>query len=318
MWRKRLQVSSSGKDERKKAIGKDMNFFVEKRERPKSRIYSIPCKRKRRNQPSEQLNLGIVKQVLPITNTMIARTFSRGKNETKIQSIKAGVTSLANAHEKRAQKDGSHTTGATNILRPFFHAHHQQSDDAKKKPTTKIHPSVPIRPTRKHRSIKSNVNNSIQLSKMNCKDDVKNKDLQKKSLTKEKRTQQTITNKNHRKQTPPENSYLCEQSIKKVTEPKIMSTKRKISQKVPPINSKRGISERFRKRIRLVTTDLTSGPEKNDHELGSASRIGGRPARKKLSSLKRKRLQETTDKLRHKKKFNYEFITGLNSNPKRL
>jgi len=133
---------------------------------------------------------------------------------------------------------------------------------------------------------------------LNCKDDVKNKDLQKKRLTNEKLTQHTTTNKHHRKQTPSENSYLCEQSIKKVTEPKIMSsTKRKIVKKVPPINSKRGISERFRKRIRLVTTDVMSGPEKNNHELSSASRIGGRPARKKLSSLKRKRLQETTDKL---------------------
>ena len=79
------------------------------------------------------------------------------------------------------------------------------------------------------------------------------------------------------------------------------STKRKIGKKVPPINFKRGISEGFRKRIRLVTTDLTSGSKKNNNESSSASRIGGRPARKKLSSLKRKRLQETTDKLRHKK-----------------
>ena len=153
---------------------------------------------------------------------------------------------------------------------------------------------------------------------MNCKDDVKNKDLQKKRLTNEKLTQHTTTNKHHRKQTPSENSYLCEQSIKKVTEPKIMSTKRKISQKVPPINSKRGISERFRKRIRLVTTDLTSGPETNSHELSLDSRIGGRPARKKLPSLKRKRLQETTDKLRHKKKLNHDFIPGSESTPKRL
>jgi len=59
------------------------------------------------------------------------------------------------------------------------------------------------------------------------------------------------------------------------------STKRKIGKKVPPINSKRGISERFRKRIKLATTDLTSGPEKIDHELSLTSRIGGRPARKK-------------------------------------
>jgi len=155
----------SGKDERKDVIGKDMNCFVEKRKRQKSRIYSIPYKRQRRNQPSEQIKLGIVQQVLPIKNNLIARTYSKKKRETKIQSIKAGVSSLANAHEKRAQKDGSYTTGAANILRPFFHAHHQQSDDEKKKTTTK-------------------------------------------------------------NQTSSENSYLCEQSIKKITEPKIMSSKK--------------------------------------------------------------------------------------------
>ena len=137
---------------------------------------------------------------------------------------------------------------------------------------------------------------------MNYKNDVKNKDLKKKSVTKEKRTQQTITNKHHRNQTSPENSYLCEQSIEKVTKPKIKSPmKRKIGKNVPPISFRRGISGIISKNIRLVTTELTSGPEKNNHELSSASRIGGHPARKKLSSLKRKRLQETTDKLRHKK-----------------
>jgi len=160
MWRKILQVSTSGKEERENAMGKDLNFFVEKRERRKSRIYSIPYKRKRRNQPSEQSNLGIVKQVLPIKNKMIARTYSRGKNKTKTQSIKASVLSLAKAHDKRAQKDGSHTTGATNIPRPFFHTHHQQSDEAKKKTTTKIHSPISISPTKKNRSIKSNVYNS--------------------------------------------------------------------------------------------------------------------------------------------------------------
>jgi len=136
---------------------------------------------------------------------------------------------------------------------------------------------------------------------VNCKDDVKNKDLQKKTAN-DKRSLQTSASKSHQKQTSSDISYLCEQSIKNSTESKIMSsTKRKIGEKVPPINSKRGISERFRKRIRLVTTELTSGPGKNDHELSSASRVEGGPTRKKLSSLKRKRLQETTDKLRHKK-----------------
>jgi len=96
---------------------------VKKRERQeKSRIYCIPCKRRRRNQQSEQTNLEILQQALPIKNKMIVRTYSRGRKEKKIQSIKVGVSSLANAHDKRAQKDGSHTTDATNIPRPFFHA----------------------------------------------------------------------------------------------------------------------------------------------------------------------------------------------------
>jgi len=68
----------------------------------------------------------------------------------------------------------------------------------------------------------------------------------------------------------------------------------------------------------ILKKSLTSGPEKIDHELSLTSQIGGRPAQKKLSSLKRKQLQETIDKLRHKKKFNYEFITGLQPKPKRL
>jgi len=282
--------------------GKDMNFFVKKRERQKSRIYSIPCKRKRRNQPPEQLNLGIVQQVLPIKNNMIARTYSRDKTETKIQSIKAGVSSLANAHDKRAQKDGSHTTGATNIPRPFFHAHHQQLHEENKKMMTKVHPSVSIGPAKTNRRNKVNVFTLSQPSKVIGKNDSKNNnDLQQKRMANDKRSLQITANKHHHNQIPSEKNYLCEQSIKKITEPKIMSpTKRKFGKKVPPITSKRGINERFRKRIKLVTTDLMSGPE-IDHELSLASRIGGRLARKKLSSLKRKRLQETTDKLQHKK-----------------
>ena len=132
------------RDERKKVIGGDINTFTKQREKRKmSRIYSIPCKKRKEetNQQSEQTNLGIVQQVLPIKNKMIARTYSRGRREKQTHSIKAGVSSLANAHDKRAQKDGSHTTGATNIPRPFFHAHHQQSKNENEQSTTKSFPS---------------------------------------------------------------------------------------------------------------------------------------------------------------------------------
>jgi len=55
---KKIAISMIGKDELEKVNGSDMNFFAKKRERQeKSRIYSIPCKRKRRNQQSGQTNL---------------------------------------------------------------------------------------------------------------------------------------------------------------------------------------------------------------------------------------------------------------------
>jgi len=93
MWRKRLQTSMIDKDERKKVVGRDMNFVVKKRERQeKSRIYSFPCKRKRRNQQSEQLNSGSVKQVLPIKKKMIARAYHHWQMHVIKEHKKMDVT----------------------------------------------------------------------------------------------------------------------------------------------------------------------------------------------------------------------------------
>jgi len=85
MWRKLLKVSTINKDERKKVIGGDINTFTKKRDKQKiSRIYSIPCKkRKGTNQQMGQTDLKIAQQALPIKNKMIARTYSRGRNEKK-------------------------------------------------------------------------------------------------------------------------------------------------------------------------------------------------------------------------------------------
>jgi len=137
------------------------------------------------------------------------------------------------------------------------------------KKTTKIHPSVCIGPTKTNRSTKFNVHNSHQPSKSICKDDLNHADIPYKSrkvnekLSNARRSSQTTASKYQQKRVPIENSYLCEQSIKQSKKPKIVSpTKRKIVEKVPPINFKRGIRERFRKRMKPMTTDLTCGPEK--------------------------------------------------------
>jgi len=62
--------------------------------------------------------------------------------------------------------------------------------------------------------------------------------------------------------------------MKQSKKSKIMSTKRKIGEKVPPINFKSGIRGRIRKRTKPTTTDLTCGPGKNDSNLSPAPRVG--------------------------------------------